>query len=342
MTLVRVAASPTFIINGAAVSPEGRIFVCCPRWNETPSPNVAEVLRDGTFRAYPNEGWTGWNAGKSTHDRFVSAHSIHCDADNQLWVVDDAVVRQLPELHVRPKLVRIDLATDTVAEVVTFDEAVAPVGAHLGHVRAEAGYLYVTDAKDGALIVHNRTTATARRLLAGHPAVQVDPSILPFIDGKPFRQKNGGPIEVAIDLLEISGDHLYFTCLFGPSLWRVPIPALQDETLTADELGAEVEHVADIPPCAGLMGDADGTLYLSAFTKNAILRLRTGRELDTLVEDPRISFPNEGTVGPDGFLYFPASQIHRIPSNQPDGISKLQPPFEVLKIDVRNEPTAAA
>jgi hypothetical protein len=336
VTLRRVAASPTFIINGVAVSPECRIFVCCPRWNETPSPNVAEVLQDGTFRAYPNDEWTSWTPEKSTHDRFVSAHSIHCDADNQLWVVDDAVVRQLPDLHVRPKLVRIDLSTNAVAEVITFDESVAPLGAHFGHLRAEGGFIYVTDAKDGALIVHNRATGVARRLLAGHPAVQVDPSILPYIDGKPFRQKSGAPIEVAIDLLEISGSDLYFTCLFGPTLWRVPLAALQDEALTAAELGAQVKAVVDVPPCAGLMGAADGTIYLSAFTRNAILRLRRNLELDTLVEDARISFPNEGTVGPDGFLYFPASQIHRIPSNQPDGVSKLQLPFEVLKVDVRS------
>jgi hypothetical protein len=48
-----------------------------------------------------------------------------------------------------------------------------------------------------------------------------------------------------------------------------------------------------------------------------------------------VSFPNEGTVGPDGYLYFPASQIQRIPANQPDGVSRVKLPFEVLKIDVR-------
>ena len=56
------------------------------------------------------------------------------------------------------------------------------------------------------------------------------------------------------------------------------------------------------------------------------------RKLRTLVADPRISFPNEPDVGPDGFLYFPASQIHRLPGFHADGKSLVRPPWEVLKV----------
>ncbi len=332
--LIRVAASWTFMLNGIAVAPNGRMFASCPRWTDTPSPFVVEVTRDGSLVGFPNADWLDWQPGKSTEDRFVSVHSLHADADNMLWVVDDAVARQAPEVKARPKLVQIDLATNAVVRTFTLDETVAPPGASLGHMRAQGHHAYVSDSRDGALIVLDRETGKARRLLVGNPAVQADPSIQPFIDGKPFRQRSGAPIEVGIDLLELYGPHLYFTCLFGPALWRIPLAALHDETLAPAALAAQLERVIDVPPCAGLMVDRAGTFYLSAFTQNAILRLRPGGKLETVVSDRRVSFPNEGTVGPDGFLYFPASQIHRIPANQPDGISRVQLPFELFKIDV--------
>jgi hypothetical protein len=333
--LIRVASSSTFMLNGIAVAPNGRMFASCPRWTDSPSPNVAELMPDGSIRGYPNDYWLDWQPGKSTEDRFVSVHSLHADADNQLWVVDDAVARQAPQVKARPKLVQIDLATNAVVHTFVFDEMAAPPGANFGHVRAQGRYAYVSDSKGGALIVLDRTTGRARRLLEGNPAVQADHSIQPLIDGIPFRQKSGAPIDVAIDLLEISGPYLYFTCLFGPALWRIPLSALQDDALAPVALAAQLERVIDIPPCAGLMVDKRGTFYLSAFSQNAILRLRPGGKLETIVTDPRVSFPNEGTVGPDGYLYFPASQIQRIPANQPDGVSRVKLPFEVLKIDVR-------
>jgi Major royal jelly protein len=332
--LIRVAASSTFMLNGIAVAPNGRIFASCPRWTESPSPNVAEVMRDGTFSGYPNASWLDWQPGKSTDDRFVSVHSLHADADNQLWVVDDAVARQAPEVKARPKLVQIDLTTNAVVRTFIFDETVAPVGANLGHVRVQGQYAYLSDSR-GALLVLDRTTERTRRLLAGNAAVLADTTIQPVIDGKPFRQRSGAPIEVGIDLLEISGPYLYFTCLFGPALWRIPLSALQNESLAAPELASQLQRVINIPPCAGLMVDSEGTFYLSAFTQNAILRWRNGGRLEIIASDARISFPNEGTVGPDGFLYFPASQIQRIPANQADGVSRVQLPFELFKIDVR-------
>ena len=54
------------------------------------------------------------------------------------------------------------------------------------------------------------------------------------------------------------------------------------------------------------------------------------RKLQTLVSDPRISFPNEPAVGPDGYLYFPSTQIHRLPPFGA-GASRVLPPFRVFK-----------
>jgi hypothetical protein len=42
MELVRVAASPEFMLNGVAVSPRGRVFASFPRWTSLAAPSVME------------------------------------------------------------------------------------------------------------------------------------------------------------------------------------------------------------------------------------------------------------------------------------------------------------
>ncbi len=57
------------------------------------------------------------------------------------------------------------------------------------------------------------------------------------------------------------------------------------------------------------------------------------RKIETLVADPRISFPNEPSVGPDGWLYFPSSQAHRLPFFN-SGVSRVRLPFEVFRLKI--------
>jgi len=57
------------------------------------------------------------------------------------------------------------------------------------------------------------------------------------------------------------------------------------------------------------------------------------RKLETLIADTRISFPNEPSIGPDGWLYFPSSQAHRLAAFNA-GVSRVQLPFEVFKLQL--------
>ena len=227
MELIRVAASEQAMLNGAAVSPMGRVFSSFPRWTPVPSPSVAE-----------------------------------------------------------------------------------------------------------AIIVVDLASGAARKVLANHRLTLADPNATAMIQGREFRARNGGVPQVHVDLLELSGDGkwLYFAALLGPMLRRVPTMALQDVSLSDDEVAATVEDVIGVPPLAGLARDARDNLYICSFTQDAILRLKPGAKvLETLITDPRISFPNEGCVGPDGYFYFPGSQIHRS-ARFGDGTSQVQLPFEVMKI----------
>jgi Major royal jelly protein len=338
MQLTRVAASREHMINGVAVAPSGRIFASLPRWLDRPTPGVAEVLPDGSLRPFPGCGWNESASSRPVAERLVAVHSIHADPYNHLWIVDDAAPQQTRDESACPKLVDIDLETNGINRVFILDIDAAPAGAVLGHVRADRHNAYVTDSAYGAIVVIERSTGRARRILSQHPKTQADPSIMPIVDGQPFQKGDGSPIIVNANLIEITDEWLYFTCLFGPALKRIKLAKVLDPQRSDPDLGNAIEDVAPIPPCAGLMRAPDGRLYMSAFTKNAILAVRDGG-VRPVITDPRISFPNEGSFGPDGWLYFPASQAHRLPLFHADRQSRVQLPWEVFKIDLSRSST---
>lgn len=334
--LIRVAASEHAILNGVAVSPEGRIFSSFPRWMDAPTPSLAEAMPDGSFLAFPGNRWNDWYPGLPVAEHFVNVHSVCADAENYLWAVDDAAPHHLPYLKGGPKLVKFDLRTNRLVRVYPIDENVAPPGAVLGHMRVDGRFAYITESHHGAIIVLDQETGATRRLLSKDPKTRADATIVPLIDGEEFRRADGQVPDVKVDLLELSNDRrcLYFSALFGPRLHRIETKYLREPDLSDAQISPHIEDVARIPPCAGFTIDAKGNLYFSSFTENAMLVMGEDRKLRTLVSDPRISFPNEPDVGPDHHLYFPASQIHRLPGFHADGKSRVQPPWEVLKIKI--------
>ena len=332
--LIRVAASERAILNGVAVSPQGRVFSSFPRWMHAPTPSLGEAMTDGSFRTFPGNQWNEWREGLDPATHFVNVHSVCADADNHLWAVDDAAPHHQPRLKGGAKVVKIDLRSNQIVRAYAMDETVAPAGAVLGHMRVLGKHAFITESGHGAFIILDQETGATRVVLRGHPKTQADRSIVPVIDGKEFRRANGEVSVVNVNLLELSNDGrwLYFTCLFGPVLRRIETRHLLDPSLNDTQLGAHIEDVARIPPCAGFTIDRRGRIYFSAFTENAMLVMGDDRKLRTLVADSRISFPNEPDIGPDDCLYFPASQIHRLAGFHADGQSRVAPPWEVLKI----------
>jgi Major royal jelly protein len=334
--LTRVAASERAILNGVAVSPQGRIFSSFPRWMDAPTLSLAEAMPDGSFKTFPGDRWNEWREGLSPESHFVNVHSICADAGNFLWAVDDAAPHHQPHLKDGPKLVKFDLRTNSLVRVYPMDESVAPPGAVLGHMRVLGRHAFITESHYGAIIVLDQETGATRRLLSRDAKTRADPSIVPVIDGKEFRRANGKVQIVNVNLLELSNDGrwLYFTCLFGPVLRRIETKYLLDASLNDDDLSPLIEDVVRIPPCAGFTIDRKGRLYFSSFTQNAMLVMGDDRQLKIFAADPRISFPNEPDIGPDDCLYFPASQIHRLAGFQADGKSQVKPPWEVLKVKI--------
>jgi sugar lactone lactonase YvrE len=61
----------------------------------------------------------------------------------------------------------------------------------------------------------------------------------------------------------------------------------------------------------GLESDAQGGVYLTDYEHNAIRRWSSSVEVQTLVHDPRVLWPDTLSLASDGYLYFSANQVER-------------------------------
>lgn len=104
---------------GVSVSASGRIFVCYPKWGDDVPATVTEI-RDGQAVPYPDQAWNS-PSGDDDAEAFVSVQSIVVDPADRLWVLDPASPMFQPTKPGGPKLVCVDLSTDTVAQTIAFE-----------------------------------------------------------------------------------------------------------------------------------------------------------------------------------------------------------------------------
>ncbi|MGW0503171.1 L-dopachrome tautomerase-related protein [Micromonospora sp. NPDC003241] len=311
---------------GVSVSHTGRIFVNFPRWGDEVPATVVE-LRDGAEVPYPDPEWNR-PAGDDDAGAFVSVQSIVVDPADRLWVLDTGSPMFQPTRPGGPKLVRVDLATDTVAQVITFPPDVALPTTYLNDVRFDlrrgaAGIAYVTDSAvagaNGIIVVDLDTGASWRRLHE-HPSTKPEPlsRFRPVVEGRPFLERPADgppkPVTIGSDGIAISADgtRLYYCALASRQWYSVATEALVDVSLGEDEVAATVRHEGDKGTGSdGLESDDAGRIYLTSYEHNAVLRRRRDGGYETVVHDPRLLWPDTMSVAVDGHLYVTANQLHR-------------------------------
>jgi hypothetical protein len=336
--LSEVAQSPKYAWSGVAVSEAGRIFVEFPRFqNQKGNPSVAEILRDGTLKPYPGGAWNQWTPGEPVGNAFVSTNSLHIfDQDPDfLWVVDTAAPFFGKALAGGPKVVKIDLGTNSVARVYPLGRSAVPENGYLNDIRLDKrrGIAYLTESGTGAILLLDLKTGDVRRLLANSSVTKADPDRVPIAEGREMRKPSGEVFRVNADAIELSPDTrwLYFGSIDGP-LRRVKTADLRNKKLSEQELARRVEIYADTPTIGGSAMDPNGKIYLADATHSAISVLTPDQKIRTLVQDKRLIWPDAIFLGSDGYLYIPAAQINRMPFLASD--LPLRPPYRIFKFPI--------
>jgi sugar lactone lactonase YvrE len=315
--LKEVAHSPNQW-TGLAITQEGRMFVCYPRWSDQTTASVAEITPTG-LQLYPNDNWNYYDSTVTPplKDRFICVQSLYVDAGNFLWILDPANPQFKGVVEGGAKLIKIDPETNRVVQQINFGKNVIQKDSYLNDVRVDAArnFAYITDSGIGGLLVVDLTKQSSRRVLDNHPSTHSDSTDI-VINGKPYRRPDGSRPYIHADGIEMdsTGKYLYYHALNGQNLYRIETQFLRDSTLSEAQLGAKVELVTKTGPVDGMFFDKKGNLYLSGLEQKAVLWLHPDEKLDTLVQAPELAWPDSFATGPDGYLYLTTSQIHLGPT----------------------------
>ncbi len=112
------------------------------------------------------------------------------------------------------------------------------------------------------------------------------------------------------------------------------VDALSDQARSDAEIAATVKDLGEKGGAGdGLESDAQGRVYLSDYEHNAIRRRTLSGEIETLVHDPRVLWPDTLSLAGDGYLYFTANQIERQGTFH-NGKDLRQPPYALFRVKV--------
>lgn len=293
-----------------AVSAVGRVFFTLHPDGRPPH-EVVELV-DGKPVPFPDEEY------QHESERvpwFQSILALRIDRQGRLWVLDFARFGRGT-----PRIVAFDIETRRLVHEYTFPSAVAGFGSMLNdfQVDAEGRYLYIAETspvwQKPALIVYDSVAGTSRRLLEGHPSVQA--GTLDIEVGDRRMRLPGGmfPLRIAVDSIALSrdGTWLYYGPVTGTHLWRIHTADLRNEALDAASLEAKVEDFAAKPLTDGLTTDDDGNIYLSDMEHSAVHRLSPDGNIQTLLSDRRLRWPDGFSFGPNGWLYVTCSSLQYV------------------------------
>lgn len=291
-------------LGNLAVSRDNRLFFTVHPESRPEGPKVLEVV-NGKAIPFPNLAYQD--------AEFKTVLGLSIDDRNRLWTIDHGNHGFDPV-----RIMAFDLSTNAR---VYDHELPAEVGEKLSFcndltVSPDGRWVYIADVsffgQNPSLIVLDTETGKSRRLLEEHPSVTSQNfivrtktktmkffwgivNLMPGIDG------------IVIDK---NGEWVYYGAMSHDGLFKVATADLQNENLSAEELGARVVRVGTKPLSDGLSIDTLDNVYITDVEHGGIARMSPSGELKTLIrDDDRVRWADGASFGGDGMLYFTDSAI---------------------------------
>lgn len=304
-----------------AVAANGRVFVSLHP-EARPKLKVVELVQ-GEMQPFPNREFQG---------NFRDVLGIRIDRQNRLWTLDTG-------LHgVKPaRLMAFDLTSGLTVQDIQFPRSVAGYGSHFNDFQIAPDGLtaYIADAsffgKRPAIVVVDLKTGSARRLLDGHDSVAAE-RFIPVVQGRPMEAFSLVVIRPGVDSIALSrdGEWLYFAAVTAQQLYRIRTADLQNQALSATDLQLKVSSVAQKTMSDGISTDAAGNVWITDPEHSSVLRLDPEGRLQTVVQSPRLRWPDGLSFGPDGWLYVTSSALHQVIGLPPSSVAQ-HAPYQVFR-----------
>lgn len=334
---------------GVTVSHNGRIFANFPRWGDPVVYTVIEI-RNGRLEPFPNSE-INILSDHPQSNRLVSVQSVVVDPRNRLWILDTGSIQFRPTTYGGPKLVGVDLRTNQVFKKILLPQDVALPTTYLNDVRFDlrrgsGGMAFITDSSGNgpnAIIVVDLATGESWRKLNDHPSTKAEPKFRPVLEGKTLMNRSRNQplsfIKVGADGIALSadGERLFYCPLASRRLYSVSVDALADRDLSDEQVAETVIDHGEKGASDGLESDARNRIYVTNYENNAILRRRPDNTYESLVNDPRVLWPDTLSLARDGYLYFTANQLHRQPQFN-WGRDLREKPYSLFRIFVGTQP----
>ncbi|MDB6119499.1 MAG: hypothetical protein JWO08_3280, partial [Verrucomicrobiaceae bacterium] len=272
--------------------------------NEKPRQRAVQISKSGEVKPFPNEKMS---TGDPSADTPLDAiEGLQTDKEGVIWMLDNGRRSEVP-----PKIVAWSLDKQKVQKVFNLSPPAVVLGSYLSDIIVDplAPYIYMSDPANGsnaAIIVLDRTSGIARRVLQGHPSVVPDVKV-PLrtgSNGLEIRRLDGtttlphcGVRPLALDR---KSTWLYYTAVQSHAVYRIPVELLRNLDTPADKLAAAVASYAEKPACASLVMDSKGNLYIGDIEGRAIGVIEAGpKPYRVLASDPRLLWPDDLCFGID-------------------------------------------
>jgi sugar lactone lactonase YvrE len=324
---LEVAASYHEPIGNVAVSDDGRVFFTAHPEARPEGPRLLEWI-GGRAVAYPTT--------ERQNELFRTPLGVAVDRQHRLWVVDPA-----DHGAGAARLLAFDLTTNEVVVDIGFGPEVAPLGSFLQdlQVTPDGRTVVVADVsfwrKSPALVVVDVETGAARRVLERHPSVVPQDWIIETPAKRMIFFGGLAALKPGVDgiAMDPDGRWLAYGAMTHDTLYRVPVSALLDRTLSPQQLADTVEGLGQKPLSDGLSADVEGGIWITDVEHGAVLRRAPNGELVTWVRSPGIRWADALSWGPDGWLYVADSAIpehmlrsrDHIASNGPYVVYRFRP-----------------
>ncbi len=334
---------------GVTVSQTGRVFVCYPHWGDPVPFTVAEV-KNGQAVAYPN---AQVNRIDKTHPAacLYSVQSVVVDPKNRLWALDTGSVDLGPNVPGGPKLVCMDLQTNTITRKISFPRTVVTPGTYLNDIRfdlrrGKAGMAFITDSgakSPNGIILVDLATGRSFRRLGGHPSVKPVVGFRPIVEGQVLMERKHGlspqSVKFASDGIAISDDGktLFYCPLASRKLYSVSIDAMADRSKSEGAVEKTIKDLGVKGMSDGMETDAEGRLYVTDCEHASIKRGRPGGPYTTLAQAPTIYWMDTMSVANNGYLYFTANELQRQGRYHNDKDLRVKP-YRLYRIRVNAHP----
>jgi sugar lactone lactonase YvrE len=334
---------------GIAVSRDRRLFLAFSRAIDETEPFSVGEVRDG--KAVPYPAGFQQDRGPGSPTRLLSVQALTVDARNRLWILDSGRVGGNDTDTDAVKLVAVDLATDAAVRTIRFPPQVVGKTTFLNDVvvdlsRGKEGTAFLTDAAPkgpNGIVVVDLASGTSRRRLDDHPSTKPAPGFVIHSEGRPLIQKigpdAGKPLAFGADGIALSSDgrSLYYSPIASHHWYRADAGVLADAARGAADAARTVEDLGDKGFAAdGMLGSADGPIFVTDVEGNAIHRRRTDGAMEVLVRDPRLLWPDSMALAADGTLFVTATQIER--GKNVRGTDQRRRPFTVWSVATGSKP----